>query len=229
MLPCRISRWWTGRAVSVRPAAARAALCIRRRRGGSCGRRSRRSSPPSPPPGCRSTTPTPTSTCICIRWSAGCSSTPAVRTASPPCEFPPSRPQCCAACGDAPGLGARALEHWTALLRRQARQAGLATNDHAFGIAWSGHMTEARLLRLLPRLPPGLSEIYSHPATHTDATLHKLMPDYEPAAELHALISPAVRSAALTANLVPSTYSEQVLRGPRPLTGFGAKPHAPAR
>ncbi len=41
------------------------------------------------------------------------------------------------------------------VLRRQARRAGLRTNDHVFGIAWSGHMTADRLLRLGRVCRPG--------------------------------------------------------------------------
>ena len=89
------------------------------------------------------------------------------------------------------GIGGRALYQWTRLLRAQARRAGMATDDHCFGIAWSGAMTAARLARLLPLLPDGSSEIYFHPATHQDAALARLMPAYQPAAELDALLSTA--------------------------------------
>jgi hopanoid biosynthesis associated protein HpnK len=80
----------------------------------------------------------------------------------------------------------------TALRRRLAR-AGVLTNDHVFGIAWSGAMVEARLLRLLPLLPTGVSEIYCHPATRTTAALAAAMPGYRHAEELAALTSNAVR------------------------------------
>jgi len=53
---------------------------------------------------------------------------------------------------------------WVAALRRRLARAGFATNDHVFGIAWSGGMVEDRILRLLPHLPDGVSEIYCHPA-----------------------------------------------------------------
>ena len=109
--------------------------------------------------------------------------------------------------GTGVGLGGRALNAWTTLLRHQARRAGLRTNDAAFGIAWSGHMTEQRLLRLIPHLPPGLNELYFHPATHQDPHLAALMPGYEPAAELTALTSPTLRAAMDTANIRRTTYT----------------------
>ena len=91
--------------------------------------------------------------------------------------------------------GDRALARWTGNLRLQARRAGLRTNDNTFGIAWSGHMTRARVQRLLPHLPPGLNEIYFHPAAERDATIAALMPDYEHTEELATLTDPATRAA----------------------------------
>jgi len=80
-----------------------------------------------------------------------------------------------------------------AALRRRLYRAGLATADYCFGIAWSGAMVEDRVLRLLPYLPPGDSELYLHPASRTTPALAKAMPGYRHADELAALLSPAVR------------------------------------
>ncbi len=113
----------------------------------------------------------------------------------PAIRIPAEPPPVMLACGVAQSAGARALHAWCGVLRRQGRRAGLRMNDHVFGLAWSGHMTAARLLRLAPRLPPGLSEIYFHPATRRDGLLAQLMPDYEHKAELAALIDPGVRAA----------------------------------
>ena len=41
---------------------------------------------------------------------------------------------------------------------------GLIIADAVFGLAWSGAMTKQRLAALLRRLPPGVVEIYLHPA-----------------------------------------------------------------
>jgi hopanoid biosynthesis associated protein HpnK len=80
-----------------------------------------------------------------------------------------------------------------AALRRRLRRAGLAINDHVFGIAWSGAMVEERVLALLPLLPPGVSEIYCHPATRQTPALAAAMPGYRQTEELAALLSPDVR------------------------------------
>ena len=117
-------------------------------------------------------------------------------------RVPAEPPGVLAACGTRVGLGGRALYWWTRVLRRQARAAGLATNDSCFGLAWSGHMTTDRVRCLLSALPDGVSEIYFHPATGSsaaarDTTLRRLMPDYEHQAELAALL--ACREAACAA------------------------------
>jgi hopanoid biosynthesis associated protein HpnK len=115
--------------------------------------------------------------------------------ALPAIRIPAEPPAIMAACGAEQGLGARALYRWTGLLRRQADRAGLVTNDHVFGIAWSGGMTAERLLRLAPLLPDGLSEIYFHPAARREPVLDALMPHYAHEAELAALLDPRVRAA----------------------------------
>ena len=80
-----------------------------------------------------------------------------------------------------------------AALRRRLRGAGLAINDQVFGIAWSGAMTEERVLGLLPHLPQGVSELYCHPATRQTPALAAGMPGYRHTEELAALLSPKVR------------------------------------
>lgn len=94
--------------------------------------------------------------------------------------------------GPARTLGDRALNAWCAVLRGQAKRAGLLTNDAIFGLGWTGHMTRPRVQTLLNALPPGLSEIYFHPAAQRDALLRSLMPDYEHVAELDALLSAGI-------------------------------------
>lgn len=113
-------------------------------------------------------------------------------------RVPAEPPDVLARCGTRASAGDKVLYRWTSLLRRRAEAAGLAVNDHCFGLAWSGHMTADRVIRLLPQLPDGDSEIYFHPAAGRDTTLDRLMPTYEHEAELAALIDPALK-AALTA------------------------------
>ncbi len=97
-------------------------------------------------------------------------------------------------CGVATSPDARALYAWTHLLRSQIRRAGMAAPDAVFGLAWTGAFTKARLETLLPLLPDGDIELYFHPAAGRDATLDRLMPDYQHEAELEALLTLRVRN-----------------------------------
>jgi len=91
------------------------------------------------------------------------------------------------------------VEVVTALARRRFTRAGVRTPDQVFGLAWSGAMTARRLERLIAALPPGLSEIYLHPAT--GAIFEGAAPGYQYASELAALIDPAVIKAAARPDL----------------------------
>jgi hopanoid biosynthesis associated protein HpnK len=87
----------------------------------------------------------------------------------------------------------------TALARRRFARAGVRTPDQVFGLAWSGAMTARRLEGLIAALPPGLSEIYLHPAT--GEMFEGAAPGYHYADELAALIDPAVIRAAARPDL----------------------------
>ncbi len=130
-----------------------------------------------------------------------------VRHGLPALRIPAEPPGVMAACGTAASLGAWAMWAGSAVLRRQARRAGLRVNDHVFGLAWSGHVTAPRVMALAQHLPPGLSELYFHPAAGPDPVLRALMPDYEHEAELAALLDPAVQAALQAAGIEPATYS----------------------
>lgn len=110
-------------------------------------------------------------------------------------RIPAEPPSFMQACGEPQPLGARALYRWTGLLRRQALRAGLRTNDWICGLAWTGRMTAEKLLRAAPHLPPGLGEIYFHPAAGRDALLTRLMPDYDHEGELETLLGAEARAA----------------------------------
>ncbi len=91
-------------------------------------------------------------------------------------------------------LSARMLRWWVGGLRRRLARARLDRNDQLFGLAWSGAMTETRVLSLLEHLPDGVSELYCHPATASAPALAAEMPGYRHADEFAALVSPAVRA-----------------------------------
>jgi hopanoid biosynthesis associated protein HpnK len=85
---------------------------------------------------------------------------------------------------------------WASRARRRFRRAGVLAPDQVFGLRWSGAMTTERLTGLLESLPPGLSEIYLHPATSGD--FEGAAEGYRYAEELAALTHPGVRQAART-------------------------------
>ncbi len=76
---------------------------------------------------------------------------------------------------------------------RRFRAAGLTVPDRVLGLAWSGHMTTPRVRALIERLPPGVTELYCHPAT--EDRYAGSAPGYEYRAELAALVDPAARAA----------------------------------
>jgi hopanoid biosynthesis associated protein HpnK len=82
---------------------------------------------------------------------------------------------------------------WSAAVRWRLNRAGVATADQVFGLHWSGAMTPERLLGLVRCLPPGVSEIYTHPATA--GGFDGDCPGYAYADELAALTSPEVIAA----------------------------------
>lgn len=88
----------------------------------------------------------------------------------------------------------RALLPFALALRRLAARFGLAAPDRVAGLAWSGRFTAGRLAALLPRLPPGVTEIYLHPATA--GGFPGAAPGYDYPGELAALLDPGVRAAA---------------------------------
>jgi hopanoid biosynthesis associated protein HpnK len=91
------------------------------------------------------------------------------------------------------------VEAVTALARARFARAGVRTPDQVFGLAWSGAMTARRLEGLIAALPPGLSEIYLHPAT--GEMFEGAAPGYRYADELAALIDPGVIRAAARPDL----------------------------
>ena len=62
--------------------------------------------------------------------------------------------------------GSRGIEAWWARrLRARMRAEGLLVPDQVIGLAWTGAFTAERMRAALADLPPGLTEIYTHPAT----------------------------------------------------------------
>ena len=67
---------------------------------------------------------------------------------------------------------------------RRLRRAGLLVPDQVIGLAWTGRINAERMRAALAALPPGLTEIYTHPAT---GSYPGAAPDYLYEEELAAL------------------------------------------
>ncbi len=100
------------------------------------------------------------------------------------------------------------LYPWRAFMRARARRAGLLMNDAIFGMTDSGHMTADRLLRLIPELPDGVSEIHFHPAVARWEEGDPLTHGYEREAELAALTDARVALTLRERGVTCTTFSE---------------------
>jgi len=100
----------------------------------------------------------------------------------------------------------RIVALFAAWLRRRVRGAGLTTADAVFGLAWSGAMTKVRVAALLGRLPPGLVEIYLHPAMTN--TFAGAAPGYRYADEFAALCDSDCIAAARQSGYALGGYAD---------------------
>jgi predicted glycoside hydrolase/deacetylase ChbG (UPF0249 family) len=91
---------------------------------------------------------------------------------------------------------------------RQARAAGLVCNDHLFGLTNDGRMTEAYLTGLVPRLKPGVTEIYCHPGLSPDPELTRWAPRYLRQKELAALLSLHLKTTLAAAGVRLTDFRE---------------------
>jgi hopanoid biosynthesis associated protein HpnK len=94
---------------------------------------------------------------------------------------------------------------------RLARAAGLIANDHLFGLLNDGRMTEAYLMGLVPRLKPGVTEIYCHPGLYADPELKRWAPRYQHQEELTALLSPRLKETLAAAGVRLTDFRELCL------------------
>ncbi len=77
-------------------------------------------------------------------------------------------------------------------------------------------MTEAYLTGLVPRLQPGVTEIYCHPGLYADPELTRWAPQYRRQEELAALLSPHVKATLAAAGVRRTDFRELCLRHSRP-------------
>lgn len=84
-------------------------------------------------------------------------------------------------------IGRGGLSVLASFARRKARRQKLAAPDHFYGMLAGGFMTENRLLAIIDRLPPGISEIMMHPGDSDGEMTHSYGWQYSWQAELAAV------------------------------------------
>jgi chitin disaccharide deacetylase len=104
------------------------------------------------------------------------------------------------------------LRPWALMMKLRLRWAGVRHNDSVFGIAASGAMDEATILEILARLPPGVSEIYLHPAKASGRSIASSMQHYRHDDEFDALLSPRVQEAILASGASAIGFSDISMR-----------------
>ena len=72
----------------------------------------------------------------------------------------------------------------------------------------TGAMTTEQTLRVIGRLPDGVTEIYFHPATRRCPEIDRAMPEYRHEQELAALTSPLVKEALQAANIERISFGD---------------------
>jgi hopanoid biosynthesis associated protein HpnK len=87
------------------------------------------------------------------------------------------------------------------------RAAGIVTADRVYGMHQTGRVDERYLLEVIEALPPGVSEVYCHPAEGRPAEAHH-QAGYDHAGELAALTSPRVRAAVQAAGVELVSYPQ---------------------
>ncbi len=103
----------------------------------------------------------------------------------------------------------RALSRRT---RKMLNAAGVRSTDWLFGLHQSGHLSESYVTGLIPRLRPGITEIYFHPAMDIGGT----PPSAEAQLEVAILTSPRLRSAFASAGINLTNFAR--IGRPSPLT-----------
>lgn len=94
---------------------------------------------------------------------------------------------------------------WVVHLKWCLQKAGIAHNREIFGLYETGAMSEVTWLRLIPKLKPGTTEIFCHPATGKVAG--KQGPPDRCCAEFQALLSSKVKTRLAAENVILTAFS----------------------
>jgi hopanoid biosynthesis associated protein HpnK len=110
--------------------------------------------------------------------------------------------------GAAEAAGAVSLTPLLARMRRRIHLRGMVCNDRVFGIACSGRLDRRVMQSILARLPPGVTEVYLHPAIDSGNPITPSMASYRHSDELAALLDPAVLEARAASQAAYGGYAD---------------------
>lgn len=111
------------------------------------------------------------------------------------------------------GLGSKLswwifLAPWMQLMKQRLRRSAIRSNDRVFGMADSGRMTRDLVLALVREMPPGVTEMYFHPAVRRCPEIDQTMPDYQHEREFQALTDPAIERELLKQRIHRIAFSD---------------------
>lgn len=86
------------------------------------------------------------------------------------------------------------LKPFVSRMKKRCRENNIRFNDRIYGLHDSGHMQIEKLVRIIPHIQAGLTELYCHPATAKWDNIDAGAKDYEFEAEYKALIHARTKS-----------------------------------
>ena len=97
---------------------------------------------------------------------------------------------------------------WVIRLRYKLQQAGIPHNREIFGLYETGNMSEETWLRIIPKIKPGVTEVFCHPAV-TKGTYHqKSRYTHNHVEEFKALLSLKVKHRLTQAEVALTSFSD---------------------
>ena len=100
------------------------------------------------------------------------------------------------------------LKPFTSRMKKRLVENNIKYNTDIYGFHHTGHMNLDTLVRILPNLEDGLSEIYLHPATGPWDDMDPAAKDYEFEAEYKALIHPRIKRIIEKFSIELTSFSE---------------------
>jgi len=93
-------------------------------------------------------------------------------------------------------------------MKKQCAINNILFNDTIYGLHDSGHMNIDTLVRIIPHISDGITEIYAHPATERGDDIDPAADDYEFEAEYKALIHARTKRAVEKFDIKLSGFNE---------------------